>query len=48
MEALLTLGGLVAMGISYYKNKSILWALLHGLLSWAYVVYYFMMKKDNI
>jgi hypothetical protein len=33
------LGVVLAMIISYVHNKSILWALLHGLLGWIYVIY---------
>ena len=35
----LKLGAVLAMVISYTKNKSILWALLHTLLGWFYVIY---------
>ncbi len=34
------LGSALAITISWSINKSILWAILHGLLSWVYVVYY--------
>jgi hypothetical protein len=33
-------GCALAMVISYAKWHSILWAILHGILSWIYVVYY--------
>jgi len=33
-------GTALAIAISWSVNKSILWALIHGLLSWVYVVYY--------
>ncbi len=32
-------GSALAMTISYAYNHSILWAIIHGLLSWIYVVY---------
>ncbi len=35
-----TLGTLVAVALSWSVNKSILWAIVHGFLSWLYVVYY--------
>lgn len=35
-----SLGSALAIAISWSVNKSILWAILHGLLSWIYVVYY--------
>lgn len=33
-------GTALAISISWSVNKSILWAILHGLLSWIYVIYY--------
>ena len=33
-------GSALAMTISWSKNQSILWAILHGVLSWIYVIYY--------
>lgn len=33
-------GAALAIAISWSVNKSILWAMLHGFLSWIYVVYY--------
>ena len=33
-------GTALAITLSWSANKSILWAIVHGLLSWIYVVYY--------
>lgn len=33
-------GSALAIAISWSVNKSVLWAILHGVLSWFYVVYY--------
>jgi len=33
-------GSALAMAISYNTNHSILWAIVHGVLSWIYVVYF--------
>ena len=33
-------GTALAITISWSANKSLLWAVIHGLLSWIYVVYY--------
>lgn len=33
-------GSALAMVISWSANKSLLWVIVHGLLSWLYVVYY--------
>ena len=36
----ISFGTALAIAISYTVNKSILWAIFHGLLSWFYVIYY--------
>ena len=33
-------GTALAIAISWTANKSILWAIIHGLFSWIYVIYY--------
>jgi hypothetical protein len=33
-------GVALAIAISWSANKSILWAILHGIFSWFYVIYY--------
>jgi len=33
-------GTALAIAISWSVNKSILWAILHGICSWLYVIYY--------
>ena len=33
-------GSALAMAISFTVNKSVGWAILHGIFSWFYVVYY--------
>jgi hypothetical protein len=35
-----SLGSALAIAISWSVNKSILWAIIHGILSWIYVIYY--------
>lgn len=36
----ISFGSALAIAISWSGNKSILWAILHGVLSWFYVIYY--------
>lgn len=36
----ITFGSALAMVISYVNWHSIGWAIIHGLLSWVYVIYY--------
>ena len=33
-------GSMLAITISWSVHKSILWMILHGILSWFYVIYY--------
>ena len=35
----ISLGCALAVAISYTTNKSILWAILHGIFSWLFVIY---------
>ncbi len=36
----ISLGTALAIVLSWSVNKSVLWAIIHGILSWIYVVYY--------
>jgi hypothetical protein len=36
-------GTALAIAVSWSLNKSLLWAIVHGLLGWIYVVYYAVM-----
>ncbi|HEY3286918.1 MAG TPA: hypothetical protein VGJ96_07330 [Gemmatimonadaceae bacterium] len=40
----ISFGSALAIAISWSVNKSILWAMLHGVLSWFYVIYYAMTR----
>jgi len=39
------LGTIIAVAISWTRNKSILWAIIHGLLGWLYVIYALIVGK---
>jgi hypothetical protein len=39
-QAGIGLGSAIAVAISWSQNQSILWAIVHGFLSWLYVIYY--------
>jgi hypothetical protein len=39
-KAGVSLGSAIAVAISWSLNKSIVWAIVHGVLSWFYVLYY--------
>ena len=36
----ITFGSVLAMVISYVNWHSVGWAIVHGLMSWVYVIYY--------
>lgn len=36
----ISMGSALAMILSYNANQSILWAILHGIFSWLYVIYF--------
>jgi len=41
------LGTLIAVVVSWSRNKSILWAIIHGLLGWIYVIYAILVKNKD-
>lgn len=41
------LGSILAIVASWSRNKSILWAILHGILSWFYVIYFVFTRSSS-
>lgn len=41
------LGSAVAVVCSWQRNRSIFWAIVAGILSWLYVVYFALTRRDN-
>ena len=39
------LGTIIAVVISWSRNKSVLWAIIHGILGWLYVIYALIFSK---
>ncbi len=39
-------GSMLAIVMSWTANKSLFWVLVHGLLSWLYVIYYLATHND--
>jgi hypothetical protein len=39
------LGTIIAVVVSWSRNKSILWAIIHGFLGWLYVIYALLVPK---
>lgn len=43
------LGTIIAVVVSWSRNHSILWAIVHGILGWLYVIYAILVKpKRNV
>lgn len=40
----ISFGSALAMVISYVNNRSLFWAIVHGLLGWLYVIYFALFK----
>lgn len=40
VKAGISFGSALAIVISWSQNHSILWAIVHGILSWFYVIYF--------
>ena len=41
------LGAAIAVVCSWQRNRSILWAILAGILSWLYVIYFALTRKPG-
>ncbi len=41
------LGTVIAVVVSWTRNRSILWAIFHGLLSWLHVIYFAVMRRPD-
>ena len=42
------LGTAIAVTISWSLHKSIVWAIVHGVLSWLYVIYYALTRPGGL
>lgn len=47
LKSPIKVGAILAMIISWSRNKSILMALVHGFFGWFYVIYYYFKKEEN-
>ncbi|MEP0212061.1 MAG: hypothetical protein ABJD66_02520 [Cellulophaga sp.] len=41
------IGSAIAIVVSWDRNKSILYAILHGLLGWLYVIYFVIVRNSE-
>ena len=46
-ESGIGLGSAIAVVCSWQRNRSILWAILHGILSWLYVIYFALTRRAD-
>lgn len=47
-KAGISLGSAIAVAISWSINKSILWAVIHGVFSWFYVIYFAVTRPGGL
>ena len=41
------LGSAIAVVLSWHRNKSIFFMIIHGILSWLYVIYFALTRREN-
>jgi len=41
------LGTIIAVVASWSRNESLLWAILHGILGWFYVIYFAVTREEQ-
>jgi branched-subunit amino acid transport protein len=41
------LGAIIAVACSWQRNRSILWAILAGILAWIYVIYFALTRRPD-
>lgn len=41
------LGAALAIVLSWHRNRSIILAIVHGILSWLYVIYFALSRRAN-
>jgi hypothetical protein len=47
VESTVGLGSVLAIVTSWERNKSILWAIVHAIFGWAYVIYYVLTREEK-
>ena len=43
----ITLGSAIAIVCSWHRNRSIIWAIIAGIFSWFYVIYFAMTRQPD-
>jgi hypothetical protein len=47
LESGVGLGAVIAVVTSWSRNRSILWAIFHGICGWLYVVYFALTRSEK-
>lgn len=47
IESGISIGSAIAIVCSWQRNRSILWAIIAGVLSWFYVLYFALTRRPN-
>ncbi len=47
-QAGIGLGSVIAVAISWSQHESILWAIIQGILSWLYVIYFALTRPGGL
>ena len=47
VETGIGLGSIIGVVCSWQRNKSMLWAIFHGILSWIYVIYFALTRRPD-
>ena len=47
-KAGISLGSAIAVAISWSLHKSIIWAVIHGVLGWFYVIFYALTRPGGM
>jgi hypothetical protein len=42
------LGSAIAVAVSWSINKSLVWAIIHGVLGWLYVIYFALTRPGGL
>ena len=42
------LGSAIAVAVSWSINKSLIWAIIHGVLGWLYVIYFAVTRPGGL
>lgn len=42
------LGAVISVVTSWSRNRSVAWAIVHGILSWFYVIYFVITRREDI